>query len=309
MDYAKLNPQNATLNTSMGTLFLVSTPIGNLEDITLRAQRVLREVALIAAEDTRHTRRLLNHYAISTHCISYHEHNKLTRLDDILSALAQGDVALVSDAGTPALSDPGFELVNACISAGFPVSPIPGPSAPIAALVASGLSTERFVYVGFLPRRGPDRRALLAELAPLTVTLVCFEAPHRLVDTLNDALALLGDRRIVVANDLTKLYEEFRRTSISQAIAHFTTQRPRGEFTLVIEGHPQHKAGKRDRYRVTASQDANAEAAPSEADVVRRLRECRAQGQSGSAAARSVARELGLQKSVVYQIWLSMDEG
>src|SRR5256885_4763943 len=170
----------------MGILYLVSSPIGKLEDITLRALRVLREVSLIAAEDTRHTQRLLARYDIHVPCLAYHEHNKLARLDDVLTALANGDVALVSDAGTPGLSDPGFELVNACIAAGFEVVPIPGPSAPIAALVASGLPTDQFTYLGFLPRRGAERRALLLSLAEMPQTLVCFEAPHRVVDALED---------------------------------------------------------------------------------------------------------------------------
>ncbi|NJN66561.1 MAG: 16S rRNA (cytidine(1402)-2'-O)-methyltransferase [Chloroflexaceae bacterium] len=212
----------------MGTLYLVATPIGNLEDITLRALRVLREVSLIAAEDTRHTRRLLAHYDIRTPCCSYHEHNKLSRLGEVLAVLAEGDVALVSDAGTPALSDPGVELVHACIAAGWPVSPLPGPGAPIAALVASGLPTDRFLFVGFLPRRGSDRRDLLARLGRLPVTLVCFEAPHRLRASLADMLAVLGDRRVVVAREMTKLHEEFVRATLSESQEHFQKHPPRG---------------------------------------------------------------------------------
>lgn len=288
----------------MGTLFLVATPIGNLEDITLRALRVLREARLIAAEDTRHTRTLLERYEITTPCISYHEHNKLARRDEILTALLEGDVALVSDAGTPALSDPGFELVGACIEAGFVVSPIPGPSAPIAALVASGLSSERFAYVGFLPRRSAERRALLAEMADLTMTLVCFEAPHRLLESLSDMHAVLGERRAVVAGELTKRFEDLRRGNLSDLVRHFSLQRPRGEYTLVVEGRPV-GARKRDRLKLQAA-PADSEP-PSEAEIARRLRLLREQGQSGSIAARAVARELGLQKSVVYQVWLSLD--
>ena len=290
----------------MGTLYLVSTPIGNLEDITLRALRVLREAVLIAAEDTRHTRRLLARYEIATPCMAYHEHNKLARLDDVLTALAAGDVALVSDAGTPAMSDPGFELVNACIAAGFPIVPIPGPSAPVAALVASGLPTDQFVDLGFLPRNGPERRALLGGRADLPQTLVCFEAPHRIAAALDDMLKILGDRRIVVARELTKLHEEFRRERISQSLAYFTEHRPRGEFTLVIEGRGLRAAktlAKNDIPPLGAG-----EPLPSEADVGSRLRALRAQGKSGSAAARIVARELGIGKSLVYQIWISLDD-
>ena len=286
----------------MGILYLVSTPIGNMEDITLRALRVLREAVLIAAEDTRHTRRLLDRYELTTPCIAYHEHNKLARLDDVLAALANGDVALVSDAGTPAMSDPGFELVNACIVAGFPVVPIPGASAPLAALVASGLSTDQFVYLGFLPRKGPDRRFLLRSLAELPQTLVCFEAPHRIADVLKDMLAILGDRRVVVARELTKPHEEFRRERISQALAHFTAHRPRGDYTLVVEGR-----GLRARARANAPGVADEDLAPSEAEVAARLRALREQGKSGSAAARLVARELGISKSIIYQIWISLD--
>lgn len=289
----------------MPTLYLVATPIGNLEDITLRAIRVLREARLIAAEDTRHTRTLLDHYQISTPCISYHEHNKLARLDEILAALAEGDVALVSDAGTPGVSDPGFELVGACIAAGIAVSPVPGPSAPVSALVASGLPTERFAYVGFLPRRSAERRALLADMADLTLTLVCFESPHRLLDALSDMLAVLGDRRAVVANDLTKRFEELRRGTLAELTTHFSAQRPRGEYTLVIEGRT---VGDRKRDRNRLVMPVAVLEPPSEAEIARRLRLLRAQGHNGSTAARAVARELGLQKSVVYNVWLSLGD-
>jgi 16S rRNA (cytidine1402-2'-O)-methyltransferase len=286
----------------MGILYLVSTPIGNTEDITLRALRVLREAVLIAAENTRHTRRLLDRYETTTPCIAYHEHNKLARLDDVLAALASGDVALVSDAGTPVMSDPGFELVNACIAAGFPVVPIPGPSAPLAALVASGLPTDQFVYLGFLPRKGPDRRFLLQSLADLPQTLVCFEAPHRIADALEDMLAILGDRRVVVARELTRPHEEFRRERVSQALAHFMAHRPRGEFTLVVEGR-----GLRARVRARDAGVPDEDLAPSEAEVAARLRALRERGKSGSAAARTVARELGISKSIIYQIWISLE--
>ncbi len=288
------------------TLYLVATPIGNLEDITLRALRVLREVRLIAAEDTRHTRHLLNHFSIETPCISYHEHNKLDRIADILAALAEGDVALVSDAGTPGISDPGFELVQAVIAAGFSVSPIPGPSAPIAALTASGLAPERFCFVGFLPRRGPERRALLADLADLALTVVCFEAPHRVTDALADIQTVFGDRQVVVARELTKRYEEFRRGPASELAAYFSENRPRGEYTLVIAGREPNSERKRDRSRIQAVPSRTEP--PSEATLARRLRELRAEGQNGSNAARVVAREFGLQKSVVYQVWLSLGE-
>jgi 16S rRNA (cytidine1402-2'-O)-methyltransferase len=291
----------------MGTLYLVATPIGNLEDITLRALRVLREVALIAAEDTRHTRRLLAHYDIRTPCCSYHEHNKLSRLPRVLAALEGGDVALVSDAGTPALSDPGVDLVNACIDEGWPIAPLPGPSAPTAALVASGLPTGRFLSVGFLPHRGSDRRALLTRLARLPVTLVCFEAPHRLQASLADMLTVLGDRRVVVAREMTKLHEEFVRATLARAQEHFQQHPPRGECTLVIEGFPEDE--RRSRWEWGAeTMAASHSLEPVDVTARRRLHELHAQGVSGSRAARMIARELGLPKSAVYQMALEGGE-
>lgn len=288
----------------MGTLFLVATPIGNLEDITMRALRVLREVRLIAAEDTRHTQHLLTHYQIATPCISYHEHNKLARLDAILAALGEGDVALVSDAGTPGVSDPGYELVCACIAAGFSITPVPGPSAPVAALTASGLPSDRFVFVGFLPRRSAERREILADLADLTLSLVCFEAPHRLADALSDILEVLGDRQIVVAKDLTKRFEDLRRSKVSVALAHVSAQPPRGEYTLVIAGQLPGGERKRDKRRLMVPE--NAGVPPTEAEIAQRLRVLRDEGYGGSAAARAVARELGIQKSMVYEVWLNL---
>jgi 16S rRNA (cytidine1402-2'-O)-methyltransferase len=220
----------------MSTLYLVATPIGNLEDISQRALRILGEVSLIAAEDTRHTARLLQHYAIRTACMSYHEHNKLVRLDRVLEALAKGDVALVSDAGTPALNDPGYELVRAAIQAGHTVSPIPGASAPIAALVASGLPTDAFVYLGYLPRKASERERFLKQIASLPYTLIFLEAPHRVVEALEALQSVLGDRQVAVGRELTKVHEEIFRGSLGQAQQHFTENPPRGEFTLVVAG-------------------------------------------------------------------------
>ena len=220
----------------MSTLYLVATPIGNLEDISARALRILSEVVLIAAEDTRHTARLLQHYGIHTPSISYHEHNKLVRLERVLEALRQGDVALVSDAGTPALNDPGYELVRSVIAAGHGVSPIPGASAPIAALVASGLPTDAFLYLGYLPRKQADRARLLSQVAGLPYTLVFLETPHRLLASLSDLEAELGDRQIAVAREITKLHEQIFRGSLKDARQHFTQNPPRGEFTLVVAG-------------------------------------------------------------------------
>jgi 16S rRNA (cytidine1402-2'-O)-methyltransferase len=220
----------------MGTLYLVATPIGNLEDITLRALRVMKEAVLIAAEDTRQTQKLLQRYEIHTATLSYHEHNKLSRVEDILAALGAGDVALVSDAGMPGLNDPGYELVRAALDAGYAVSAVPGASAPVMALVISGLPTDAFVYLGYLPRRSVERRNKLEEVKELPYTLLFLETPHRLVEALADLEQVLGDRNMAVARELTKVYEEVFRGSISQAREHFAQQEPRGEFTLVIGG-------------------------------------------------------------------------
>ncbi|MGQ9686877.1 MAG: 16S rRNA (cytidine(1402)-2'-O)-methyltransferase, partial [Thiobacillaceae bacterium] len=221
----------------MPTLYLVATPIGNLEDITLRALRVLREVSLIAAEDTRTTRKLLSHYGIKARLTSYHEHNKGAKIPLILDALRHGDVALVSESGMPGVSDPGYDLVAAAAGAGVPVVPVPGPSAVVAALAVSALPTRQFTFVGFLPRRQGERRRLLSALAAQPQTIVALESPHRLLATLADVLAVLGDRRIAVCRELTKLHEEVFRGHVSEAVAHFG--QPRGEFTLVVAGAPQ----------------------------------------------------------------------
>jgi 16S rRNA (cytidine1402-2'-O)-methyltransferase len=218
----------------VSALYIIATPIGNLEDISLRALRLLGQVKLIAAEDTRTTHNLLKAYNIKTKVTSYYEHNKITKLDYILNSLQEGDVALVSDAGMPGLSDTGYELVSAAINRGFSVVPIPGASAPITALVSSGLPTDQFMYLGFLPRRKADRQRLLLSISSETRTLVSFEAPHRLLAALRDILNILGDRHIAVCRELTKIHEEIFRGTISQAISHFT--RPKGEFTLVMQG-------------------------------------------------------------------------
>jgi 16S rRNA (cytidine1402-2'-O)-methyltransferase len=220
----------------MGILYLVATPIGNLEDLSPRAVRILREAALIAAEDTRHTGTLLKYFEIQSPLTSYFEHNKIQKLDRVLEALASGDVALVSDAGTPAINDPGYELVQAALAAGFDVRPVPGPSAPISALTVSGLPTDSFLYLGYLPHKSSDRRKAVGQVADQPYTLIFLETPHRVVDALQDILSVLGDRRICVAREMTKLYEEYWRGPVSGAIEHFKSKEPRGEFTLVIEG-------------------------------------------------------------------------
>jgi 16S rRNA (cytidine1402-2'-O)-methyltransferase len=223
----------------MGTLYLIATPIGNLEDISARALRLLKEVQVIAAEDTRQTRKLLTHFDIHTPLTSYHEHNKQTKIGYVLEQLARGDVGLVSDAGTPSLNDPGYELVRAALDAGYSVSPIPGPCAPVAALIVSGLPTDAFLYLGYLPRKSTERRRMLLQAADLPYTLVFLETPHRLTSSLEDLLAILGNRQAAIARELTKLHEEVFRGSLEQAQRYFSQHAPRGEFTLVIAGSQQ----------------------------------------------------------------------
>ena len=274
----------------MGTLYVVGTPIGNLEDISLRALRILGEVDLIAAEDTRRTRKLLTHYGIKRPLSSYHEHNKLTKLDELLCTLQQKDVALVSEAGMPGLSDPGYELIEAAIAHGIPVVPVPGPSALITALVVSGLPTDSFLFLGFLPRRQKERRHLLASVARERHTLVAFEAPHRLRASLADLKDVLGDRRIALARELTKVYEEVWRGSVSQALAHFEENPPRGEFTLVIEGAREERV------------------AWDEGQVMEVLAELLAEGVERKEAVKAVSDLAGWPKREVYKVALQCPE-
>ncbi|MBW4437673.1 MAG: 16S rRNA (cytidine(1402)-2'-O)-methyltransferase [Pleurocapsa minor GSE-CHR-MK-17-07R] len=269
----------------MGTLYLVPTPIGNLEDITLRALRVLREAALIAAEDTRTTRNLLTHFQISTPCTSYHEHNKLGKLDAIFAALEAGDVALVSDAGTPGISDPGYELVQAAIQRGFSVTPLPGANAAITALVASGLPTETFIFLGFAPKKDKARRTLLTALAHVERTLIFYESPHRLTDLLAVIAELLPERKVCVARELSKIYEEFVRGTAASALAHYKASPPRGEIVVLIEGHTPSAPEPWD-----------------EADVRERLRALLGEGLSVRDAATQVAGESAWDRGEVYAL-------
>jgi len=231
-------------NSRTGCLYLVATPIGNLEDITVRAIRVLKEADLVACEDTRQTQKLLQHYGIHKELISYHAHNELTRAPELVIQLEEGaQVALVSDAGTPVVSDPGHRLVVLCLRHHIPVVPIPGPSAFVAALAASGLPTEEFLFVGFLPSRAGARRKKLDELKSEPRAIVLYEAPHRLADTLADAAEILGQRNAVVAREITKIHEEFLRGSLGELRDAARQREPRGEITLLIgpaeEGVPQ----------------------------------------------------------------------
>jgi len=218
----------------MSVLYVIATPIGNLEDISLRALRLLQEVKLIAAEDTRTTRHLLSAHDIKTPLTSYHEHSKRAKLDYLLDYLEREDLALVSEAGMPGLSDPGYDLIVAAIERGVSVVPIPGASAVITALTVSGLPTDQFLYVGFLPRRKGQRQRILSSIVEESRTIVAFETPHRLSEALRDIEEILGNRRISVCRELTKVHEEIFRGRVSEAREHFIE--PRGEFTLVIEG-------------------------------------------------------------------------
>ncbi len=270
----------------MGILYLVATPIGNLEDVTLRALRVLGEVGMVAAEDTRRTRKLLSHYEIKTRLMSYHDHNKGERRGQILEALETGDVALVSDAGTPGLSDPGFELVQAILETGHQVVPLPGASAPITALVASGLPTDAFVFVGYLPRRSSDRRKFLASLIEEGRTMIAFEAPHRLQASLQDMISTFGEaRQAAICRELTKMHEEIVRGPLRDLVDHFSAQKPRGEFTLVVAGKPQGERWQEPRVREL-------------------LQEFIADGHKPSDAARRVASKSGWTRNQVYQLVL-----
>ncbi len=237
----RLSPSNG-FAPGGGCLYIVGTPIGNLEDITLRALRILKEVDLIACEDTRHTQKLLNHYNIAKTLVSYHEHNEMTRSPELLIQLEQGvKIALVSDAGMPLISDPGYRLVTLCVRHKIPVVPVPGPSAMLAALAAAGLPNEEFLFVGFLPQRSGERRRMLEHLRMEERTMIFYEAPHRVAESIADAQEILGDRPACIARELTKLHEEFLRGKLSQLAKSLAERPARGEITLIL-GPPEPSA-------------------------------------------------------------------
>lgn len=275
----------------MGTLFVVGTPIGNLEDLSPRAARILAQVGLVAAEDTRVTRRLLSHLEIRVPTLSYHRHNWRTRLPRVVQALEDRDVALVCDAGMPGISDPGSELVSQAASAGFPVEVVPGPSALTAALAVSGFSGDAFTFLGFLPPRRGDRRNRLRAAAHLPMTLVLFEAPHRLQGLLADVLAELGDRQISLCRELTKFHQEVFRGAVSQALEH--SQEPRGEYVVVIQGATEQEP--RSKPPDDVLEQATAQLA--------HLKSSRTRAKDAVA---QVSRALGLPKNVVYRIWVEL---
>ncbi|MGH9928785.1 MAG: 16S rRNA (cytidine(1402)-2'-O)-methyltransferase [Pyrinomonadaceae bacterium] len=271
-----------------GPLYLIATPIGNLEDITHRAVRLLGEVDVIACEDTRHTKKLLNHYGINTKTVSYHEHNERERALELIERLKSGsDVAVVSDAGTPGISDPGFRLARIAIDNDVRVVPVPGASALISALVASGLPTDEFFFGGFLPARSGARRARLAELRSLPATLIFYEGPHRITATLKDAQEILGERQAVVARELTKMHEEIARGRLSELAARFSSaEGARGEMVLII-----------DRTVIENEAATNKSAA----SIAALVSEFEAKGMDHRAALKKAARELGLSRDEAYR--------
>lgn len=275
-----------------GGLYVVATPIGNLEDMTFRAVRILQQAEAIAAEDTRHTGKLLHHFQIETPQLSYHDHNRRSRLPELMALLQRGKaIALVSDAGMPGISDPGYELVKACVEEGIPVIPIPGASAVVTALSASGLPSDRFVFEGFLPAKSKDRRDRLEQLKSEQRTLVFYEAPHRIRQTLQDLEQEFGgDRAIVLARELTKLHEEFWRGTVSEAIAHYQQREPQGEYTLVLEG------------------DTQVPLVFSEAMLKAELQSLVNQGLSRSQASRQLAQQTHLPRRDLYQLALSLPD-
>ena len=280
------------MERTQGTLYVVGTPIGNLEDLTPRAARVLCSVALVAAEDTRVTRRLLNHLSARPRTVSFNEHNWRDRLAQVLQELDGHDVALVSDAGMPGISDPGRELVAEAAARGIRVESVPGPSAVTTALSMSGLAADAFLFLGFLPRRRRERRERLREAARQPFTIVLFEAPHRLRRTLQDMNEALGDRPISVCRELTKLHEEIFRGTASEALEHFAA--PRGEFVLVVGGSGQ-----------TGANDEPPE--PRQQDVIRHLMELRASGTRARDAVADASMRFGITKNRVYELWLGTD--
>jgi len=242
----------------MSDLYLVATPIGNLEDMSFRAVRILKEVPLIAAEDTFTSSKLLKNYKIDTPLTSYHDHNKAAKTEVLINHLNEADLALVSDAGTPAINDPGFILVQAALAAGHRVVPVPGPSAPIAALSAAGLPTDNFLYLGYLPRKKKARQDLLNIVKDLPWTLIFLETPHRLLSALEDCLSILGDRQIAVARELTKLHEEIQRGSINQVWEYYSEKKPKGEITLVIAGRKKEQNWDQKRLLKVIQEEAEA---------------------------------------------------
>lgn len=268
-----------------GILYLVATPIGNLKDISFRAVEVLKSVDLIACEDTRHTRKLLNAYEISAKLISYHEHNEAERAEELSGLLLEGkSIAVVSDAGTPGINDPGFRLVQKCVELGIPVVPIPGAAAFVNAAIASGVPTDSLFFGGFLPARTGERKKRLRELADVPATLVFYETPHRIAAALRDALDVLGDREAALARELTKLHEEFVRDTLSQLVDKYSNETPRGEYVLVI------------------ARTTGISLAPKDLPIFDRVAQLESEGLDHKSALKQAAKERGLARSEAYRL-------
>jgi 16S rRNA (cytidine1402-2'-O)-methyltransferase len=282
-----MDPLEDSTNGSKGKLFIVGTPIGNLEDITLRAIRILKEVDLIACEDTRRTQQLLNHYQIHTPTLSYHEHNEMTRAPELVIKLEEGNnIALVSDAGMPVVSDPGFRLVHLAVRHAIPVVPVPGASAFVAALAASGLPVDKFRFLGFLPSKKAARRRTLEENKSATKTLVFYEAPHRVLDMLRDVRDILGERDVVLAREVTKLHEEFWRGTVSALLERAKGKTVKGEITLLV-----------------GAANTTGEARPAESPIQPEIQTLMAErGIDERAALKAAAKARGISRSQAYRL-------
>ncbi|WP_125707146.1 16S rRNA (cytidine(1402)-2'-O)-methyltransferase [Companilactobacillus zhongbaensis] len=287
-----MKEQKSFVDNSKGCLFLVPTPIGNLDDMTFRAVKVLKEVDLVAAEDTRNTKNLLNHFEITTDLISFHEHNTASRIPELIEKMEQGtNIAQVSDAGTPSISDPGKELVKAAIKADIAVVPLPGATASTTALIASGIAPQPFYFYGFLPRKGKERTEALVDLANRMETTIIYESPYRVLKTLDDLAADFGEQRqITLARELTKLHEAFFRGSIQEAIDYYTENDPKGEFVLVIAGKPQEQVEAMTDEQIIAAVNALIEA-----------------GNKPNKAIKEIASQNDLKKQVVYNLYHNIE--
>lgn len=287
-----MEEQKSFVDNSKGCLFLVPTPIGNLEDMTFRAVKVLKEVDLVAAEDTRNTKNLLNHFEIPTDLISFHEHNTASRIPELVQKMADGlDIAQVSDAGTPSISDPGKELVKAAIKADIAVVPLPGATASTTALIASGIAPQPFYFYGFLPRKGKERTEALVDLANRSETTIIYESPYRVLKTLTDLSQNFGaSRQITLARELTKLHEAFFRGSIQEAIDYYTQNDPKGEFVLVIAGKPQEQAEAMTDEQIISAVNHLIEA-----------------GNKPNKAIKEIASQNDLKKQVVYNLYHNIE--
>lgn len=287
-----MKEQKSFVDNSKGCLFLVPTPIGNLDDMTFRAVKVLKEVDLVAAEDTRNTKNLLNHFEIPTDLISFHEHNTASRIPELIEKMEQGtNIAQVSDAGTPSISDPGKELVKAAIKDDIAVVPLPGATASTTALIASGIAPQPFYFYGFLPRKGKERTEALVDLANRMETTIIYESPYRVLKTLDDLAADFGEQRqITLARELTKLHEAFFRGSIQEAIDYYTENDPKGEFVLVIAGKPQEQVEAMTDEQIISAVNALIEA-----------------GNKPNKAIKEIASQNDLKKQVVYNLYHNIE--